>query len=170
MDTAKFRFRGYTFPVNPASVRTVCRAGVQAQTLAGGEYLLRAASAQPMEVTGEGMLTGPGARRAFVQLRLLLDRVPGTLFMGMGEPLFAVLCELERIDLPGRDAIGYRFCFLQAPMEQTNAANVTHIVQPGETLWDIARHYGVPVQVLLARNSALRDPWELQEGEAVYLC
>ena len=45
---------------------------------------------------------------------------------------------------------------------------VMHHVQPGETLWRIARTYEVPLEWLL-RENALSDPSQLPEGSLVFI-
>ena len=43
-----------------------------------------------------------------------------------------------------------------------------HHVQPGETLWRIARTYEVPLESVL-RENALSDPSQLQEGSLLFI-
>ncbi len=43
-----------------------------------------------------------------------------------------------------------------------------HVVQPGQTLWRIARAYGVPLETL-ARANAIADPTRLPAGRAVFV-
>ncbi len=41
---------------------------------------------------------------------------------------------------------------------------MTHIVEAGQTLWDIARHYGIDIDTVVAANE-LSDPQRLQVGQ-----
>ena len=41
-----------------------------------------------------------------------------------------------------------------------------HVVQPGESLYRIAQHYGVPLAAVLRQNE-LRDPNRLTPGECI---
>jgi lipoprotein NlpD len=43
-----------------------------------------------------------------------------------------------------------------------------HHVRPGQTLWRIAKTYGVPLEVLL-RENALEDPTELAAGSLLFI-
>jgi len=45
---------------------------------------------------------------------------------------------------------------------------IMHHVQPGETLWRIARTYDVPIESIL-RENALADPSQLEEGTLLFI-
>jgi murein DD-endopeptidase MepM/ murein hydrolase activator NlpD len=45
---------------------------------------------------------------------------------------------------------------------------VYHLVEPGQTLWRIARVYGVPIEVV-ARANGLDDPTEIQVGQRLLI-
>lgn len=44
-----------------------------------------------------------------------------------------------------------------------------HVVQQGDTLWEIAAHYGVSLQQLLASNPAVDNPGHVQIGQELVL-
>ena len=52
---------------------------------------------------------------------------------------------------------------LEAPTASRGSGGVRHLVQPGETLWRIARAYSVPVADL-QRANGLSDPAQLEAG------
>ena len=47
-------------------------------------------------------------------------------------------------------------------------SGVTHIVEKGQTLWRIARAYGVPVQELAEVND-LPDPTQIRAGQGLWI-
>ena len=54
------------------------------------------------------------------------------------------------------------------PINQTYAAPVTHTVQPGETIYRIAAHYGVDSGALMRAND-LHDPRQLRVGQVLVI-
>ena len=55
------------------------------------------------------------------------------------------------------------------PARPTVAASSTpieHIVQPGETLFDIAQHYGISIEALAKANSIV-DPTQVKPGDKI---
>ncbi|HUB08079.1 MAG TPA: M23 family metallopeptidase [Myxococcales bacterium] len=54
------------------------------------------------------------------------------------------------------------------PHEEPDLVGVFHVVKPGQTLWRIARTYGVDPREL-ARLNDIRDPAELRVGQALYV-
>ena len=53
-----------------------------------------------------------------------------------------------------------------APQEP---ARRVHVVQPGDTMWDIARSYGVELNVLIAANPGIRDPRLIRPGQEIVI-
>jgi len=49
-----------------------------------------------------------------------------------------------------------------------NGMLLTHLVQPGDTLWDIARMYRVPVQAIIKANS-IDEPSRLMPGHKLLI-
>ena len=54
------------------------------------------------------------------------------------------------------------------PLKPDEQRGVMHHVQSGETLWRIARTYGVPLESLL-RENALSDPSQLSQGSLLFI-
>ena len=51
---------------------------------------------------------------------------------------------------------------------QDYGAIILYIVQPGDTLWKIAKRYGVSVETLIAAND-IKNPDLIQPGQKIIL-
>jgi len=54
------------------------------------------------------------------------------------------------------------------PQDEAEARGVRHLVQPGQTLWRIARVYGVPLEEIAAANG-IEDPTRLNVGQRLLI-
>ena len=45
----------------------------------------------------------------------------------------------------------------------------TYFARAGESLWDYANRWGVPIETLVAANPHIRDICQLEEGEKVVI-
>ncbi len=54
------------------------------------------------------------------------------------------------------------------PQEEPPQEGVLHLVQPGQTLWRIARAYGTTVEIL-AEVNGLQDPTRLEAGQVLFI-
>ena len=72
----------------------------------------------------------------------------------------------------GPDIVGYRFEFWEQVGEGIpvlREGKDYHIVQEGETLWDISKLYGISISELARRNPNVKRPDQLAAGEKVAL-
>ncbi len=46
---------------------------------------------------------------------------------------------------------------------------ISYIVQPGDSLWKIARSYHITLDELIAANPQIQDPNQIQSGETIYI-
>ena len=95
---------------------------------------------------------------------------PGETLYGIAQSFgtdFRRLMKLNGITDPDRLDVGQKICIPKMPEHRPSAPGVPqrrfHIVKAGETLYGIARMYGVPLSKLMACNPAL-DPYHLQIG------
>lgn len=59
-------------------------------------------------------------------------------------------------------------CMELPPLMQDHGAIILYIVQPGDTLWKIAKRYGVPLDALIAAND-IKNPDLIQPGQKIIL-
>ncbi len=165
-----FQFRAFRFPVNPQRLEIGEGPRVQTHALAQTGYLLLPAAGAPAVIRGSGVFTGGGAADDFRRLRAeYLSGGSGVLILGAYGSLDAVFRTLTCTGRQG-DSVGYDFEFVEFPVTRTQASGVTHTARAGETLWEIARRYGVPVERLMALNPHLRTPGDLSPGQEVFVC
>ena len=84
----------------------------------------------------------------------------------------ASLVSLTMAGQAGPDIVGYRFEFWEQVGEGIpvlREGKDYHIVQEGETLWDISKLYGISISELARRNPNVKRPDQLAAGEKVAL-
>lgn len=99
---------------------------------------------------------------------------PGDTFLGLarrfGYTLDALLAANPGLD-PRALPVGREICLPPAPGSGPFPCygGSIYIVQPGDTLYAIARHFGYPVSRLIDANQQLPDPDQLEAGTLVCL-
>ncbi|HEY6607632.1 MAG TPA: LysM peptidoglycan-binding domain-containing protein [Candidatus Limnocylindria bacterium] len=75
------------------------------------------------------------------------------------------LVDLNDIDDPNRIFVGQRLRIsADAPTPNAGGAVTSHVVEPGESLWGIARHYGTTIAAIASANG-LADPSRIFGGQ-----
>lgn len=162
----RMRFGPFRFPVNPAEL-SVVREGRTAESAAPGggfEYL----GEKRAKVRGNGYFTGKGAMGDYLRLEALFGRTE-TLFLPGTPPMEAVLNGLSLIGVQDRETVRYAFEFTEAARHDRSLSGMTVRAREGESLWDVAERFGVPLDALLRENRRLPCITELSEGEEVTL-
>ncbi len=124
-------------------------------------------------VTGEGEFCGEDCMEQYKALeRLQLSRRRGKLILPGRTPIYAYLKELSLIAKPVDNVLSYRFVLIQAksPRQHTLGTPDDYIADEGDSLWDIADAYAVPIEKLVALNPQIALIDELSAGERVKLC
>ena len=88
------------------------------------------------------------------------------------EPMYAYLKELKMTAKPVDDVLSYRFLFIEAQSLRPEAQNTEFYLTKtdGESLWDIAYAYDVPIERLTVLNPQIPLIYELSRGERVRIC
>lgn len=173
MRFAPMRFGGMSLRHNPAKLRISGSESVKeyrspcckADSVSLGRELRR--------ITGEGEFSGADCIAQYQALeKLLLRAERAKLALPHMQPLYAYLRELELTAKPADDVLSYRFEFVEAqsPRPDHRGTVCCLTVSQGESLWDIAYAYGVPIERLTALNPQIPFIDELDEGERVRIC
>ena len=158
MNTALMRFQDYTWKHNPKTIQVACRREIKEWKLPGQGNLLQDLGPGKRIVTGEGELFGEDCLLQFRTLAALCEQGgTGLLILPDSTGFEASLVSLTMAGQAGPDIVGYRFEFWD------------HIVQEGETLWDISKLYGISISELARRNPNVKRPDQLAAGEKVAL-
>lgn len=138
---------------------------------------------------GEGVFAGKDAYTQFKTLvEVFQEEGPGLLVHPVWPAERAYFASLEAEEEPLPDFVRYRFEFWEdwtgyesglkeipaadsggsnggAPA--VSAAQTTHTVRKGDTLWGIAKQYGVELAALIQANPQIKNPNLIYPGEAV---
>ena len=109
------------------------------------------------------METWNGLQAAFSQ------RGPGILQLPGVEPFWALMDSLELIGAQGKDLVRYAFSFTEWDAQSDFLGSGTYLAQEGESLWDYANRWGIPIETLVGANPHIRDICDLKEGEKVVI-
>lgn len=62
-----------------------------------------------------------------------------------------------------------RYPFYRSGEDIKDMVYAVHTVEPGDTMWEIAQRYNIPLPILLLGNPQIQNPHVLQVGEKVYI-
>ena len=151
-----------------------------------GNYCIQDLGLVGRVLEGEGEFVGEGAYDTFKELAsLFYQGGPGLLVHPVWQTASAYFTELSLLQRPLPDYVSYRFAFAEdftgyraglellsggtAAEDGGPAAQRTHQVVQGDTLWAIGEHYGVTLRELLAANPAIRNPNLIHPGDKVVI-
>lgn len=172
MKHAPMRFCGYEFDHNPKNIEITDARNVRELPLANGTSRLQDIGRAAKTVTGLLELCGDGCAKQYKELlSLLLQGKSGLLSIAGYDPFPARFVSLEMTQPPADAFISCRFLFQEELPEQqeSNPAGGFYIMKQGETLWDVAYRFCVPVTKLLQGNPWIKRPDGLHAGEKVAL-
>lgn len=193
MELAPMRYKDYTWPHNPRVYTIEYQRKMGVQKVPFGLYHLQDLGVTRRVMRGEGEFTGPGAYGEFKKLAAVFyGEGPGMLIHPVWQASNAYFVELRLEQEPRKDYVKYSFAFwesydgyrtrarvTEAPPAgggsgngagnggNTAAGEVWHTVARGESLWKIARDYGVELTALIARNPQIKNPNLIHVGEKV---
>ncbi|MCI2057961.1 MAG: LysM peptidoglycan-binding domain-containing protein [Oscillibacter sp.] len=183
MNLSPMRFKNYTWPYNPEFYEIIWKRQTALHKIPFGRYCLQDLGLACRVMRGEGTFTGEGAYREFSALTAVFCQDgPGMLVHPVWEARSAYFVSLELREKPLPDYVRYTFEFWQdgaaerltqtasaaaAAPARTAAAQSTYTVKKGDTLWGIARRYGVTLPALTAANPRIKNPNLIYPGEVV---
>jgi len=137
---------------------------------------------------GEGVFAGEDAYTRFRELaEVFQEEGPGLLVHPVWQTERAYFASLEAAEEPRPDFVRYRFEFWEdwggydSGLKTVTAENggdgaqaggtaqnkKIHTVRKGDTLWGIAKQYGVELTALIRANPQIKNPNLIYPGEAV---
>ena len=180
MTLTPMRFKTYVWPHNPKVYSIDYERKMAVNKLPFGRYVLQDLGQTNRVMAGEGEFVGEGAYREFGKLAsIFYDPGPGQLVHPLWQISNAHFVSLRLEQEPRADYVRYSFVFWedsgqdmavkQVHEEEQQAGTQTtpgtHTVVQGDTLWGIARKYGMSLERLLELNPGIKNPNLIRMGE-----
>lgn len=186
MNLSPMRYKDYVWPHNPRVYTIDYERQVAVDKVPFGQYHLQDLGRTRRVMRGEGEFVGKDAYAQFGALaNVFYKEGAGPLVHPLWQAANAYFVELTLKQEPRADYVSYSFTFWEdlecydgklkleekAQGEQGGqdgqTGSIVHTVVKGDTLWDIACHYGVTVDQLMARNPDIKNPNKIWPGQKV---
>ena len=186
MELSPMRYKDFTWPHNPRTYTIEYRRTMASHKVPFGRYHLQDLGMSHRVLKGEGEFVGPEAYDQFKALAsVFYEGTPGMLVHPVWQTVNAYFVELSLRQEPRQDYVSYTFTFWESydgyqaqtqkvtnPAEEHTttaaaASQVWHKVTQGETLWRIARDYGVELAAVIALNPQIKNPNLITVGQEV---
>jgi len=176
------RYKNYIWPHNPETYTISFERSVAAKKIPFGRYGMQDLGLTYRVMRGEGVFAGEGAYDEFKRLAsVFYQGGAGVLVHPVWQTSRAYFVELELMQEPLRNYVRYRFAFWEESPQTVRLVRTTqsasasggqgryYTVVRGDTLWGIARRYGVSLSRLIAANPQIKNPNYIVVGERVRL-
>ena len=181
------RYKDYIWPHNPRVYVIEYQKNVAVHKVPFGRYHLQDLGWTRRIMRGEGEFVGPGAYEQFKKLATVFyGNGPGLLTHPVWQTSSAYFTALSLRQEPREDYVQYTFEFWEdytgydtlPTLEQTGEEESAgggstsgqasyHTVVQGDTLWGIARSYGVALETLVQLNPQIKNPNLIYPGQQV---
>lgn len=187
MRLTPMRFKEFTWPHNPEVYTVEHRRRIAVHQVPFGPCVMQELGGSYRVLKGEGVFTGEDAYERFKELaQVFREEGPGLLIHPVWPAERAYFAALEAVEEPRPDFVRYRFEFWEdgggydgglKTVEDGSAGGAAapiaersqriHTVRKGDTLWALAKRYGVELSALIRANPQIKNPNLIYPGEAV---
>ena len=182
------RFKSFVWPHNPRVYSITYDRKLAAHKIPFGRHYLQSLGQTRRVLRGEGEFVGEHAYDTFKELAsVFYEETPGVLVHPVWMTTTAWFASLELRQEPRRDYVAYSFEFWEvvdgagdtklaarplnsggAPPQEAGEEDAQwHTVTRGDTLWELARRYGVELNRIIELNPSIRNPNLIYAGQRV---
>jgi len=182
------RYKNYVWPHNPETYSVTWQRKIAVHKVPFGRYCMQEMGPSYRVMRGEGTFVGTGAYQEFRRLAAVFDQDgAGLLVHPVWQAAGAYFVSLQLTEEPMPNFVRYTFEFWEdcgqdaeltavstansgstaANSGESTASTVWYTVKKGDTLWGIAKSYGVTLQSLLATNPQIKNPNLIYAGNQV---
>ena len=191
MRLTPMRYKDYTWPHNPEVYTVERQRRLVVHPIPFGNCVIQDLGGMYRVLRGEGVFAGEGAYEQFQQLAAVFQEGgAGMLVHPVWKTERAWFASLQVTEEPLPDYVRYRFEFWEdwngydAGLKEVAVASVEnqevvqtvketardmtiYTVKKGDTLWGIAKRYGVTLPALIAANPQIKNPNLIYPGNQV---
>ena len=192
MRLTPMRYKDYTWPHNPEVYVVEHQRRLAVHPVPFGQCVIQDLGSSYRVLRGEGVFAGENAYEQFQQLvNVFRESGPGLLVHPVWQTERAWFASLTVTEEPLPDYVRYQFEFwedwngyaeglTQVDVGDTSDGNVeaavhtdsgvetaVYLVKKGDTLWGIAKRYGVSLTALIAANPQIKNPNLIYPGDRV---
>lgn len=188
MILSPMRFKSFVWPHNPRVYSITYERKLAVHKIPFGRHYLQSLGQTRRVLRGEGEFVGEGAYDTFKALAsVFYEETPGVLVHPVWMTTTAWFAALELRQAPRRDYVAYSFEFWEVeegagdtgltvrhPVADGDAgageeaqSGQWHTVVRGDTLWGLARRYGVALARIVELNPSIRNPNLIYPGQKV---
>lgn len=191
MRLTPMRYKDYTWPHNPEVYTVERQRRLVVHQIPFGRCVIQDLGGMYRVLHGEGVFVGDGAYEQFRQLaEVFQEGGAGLLVHPVWKTERAWFASLQVTEEPLPDYVRYSFEFWEdwsgydGRLTEINVSNAsdqeaetggenakreqaTYTVRKGDTLWGIARRYGVTLAALVAANPQIKNPNLIYPGDRV---
>lgn len=187
MRLSPMRYKNYTWPHNPEIYTVENRRRVVVHKIPFGQCVLQELGGACRILRGEGVFAGEDAYDQFRRLEAVFrSGGPGQLVHPVWQAQRACFVSLKLVEEPLPDYVRYSFEFredqsgydgsltqredsprLPGAGQSAGGASAAYIVKKGDSLWAIAKQYGVALAELIRANPQIKNPNLIYPGDEV---
>lgn len=186
MTLTPMRYKNYTWPHNPRVYSIDYERKMVVHKTPFGSYHLQDLGRTNRIMEGEGEFVGTDAYAQFGRLaNVFYSSGPGLLIHPLWQTANAYFVSLRLKQEPRPDYVKYAFTFWEdnrsssglavradsssggSKTGSTSSGKAWHRVVKGDTLWAIAKHYGISLAELIALNPQIKNPNLIRVGDEV---
>ena len=189
MILSPMRFKSFVWPYNPRVYSITFERKLAVHKIPFGRHYVQSLGQTRRVLKGEGEFVGEGAYDTFKELAsVFYEETAGVLVHPVWMTTTAWFASLELRQAPRKNYVAYSFEFWEvvdgvgesklstravdasggSAGEAEEAGQIQyHTVVRGDTLWELARRYGVDLNRIVELNSSIRNPNLIYPGQKV---